>query len=137
MKYPLFFTLILIISGCFYKICIAQENKKENQSLPALKFTEKFYDAGEIIQGKKIKHEFTFTNTSNENVIILDASGSCGCTVGKYPKRPIKPNETASIRVTYDSYNQKGYQHKTITITTDSKPEKYYLTLRILVKEKG
>ncbi|MDA9820700.1 DUF1573 domain-containing protein, partial [Salibacteraceae bacterium] len=45
--------------------------------------------------------------------------GSCGCTVPSWPKQPIKPGETSSIKVKYDS-NRIGPINKSVTITSNA-----------------
>ena len=45
-----------------------------------------------VSEGEIVKTTFKFTNTSENDLYIVDAIGSCGCTVPKYPKNvPIKP----------------------------------------------
>ena len=97
-------------------------------------FDNSFYDAGKVKMGQKVKYEFVFTNTGDKPLIILDAAGSCGCTVGKYPKGPVLPGQSDKIRVIYDSYKQSGYQQKSVTITTNEPQNKHFLTIRIMVE---
>ena len=54
-----------------------------------IQFAEMEYNFGDVNQDSENKHNFTFTNTGNEPLIISNARGSCGCTVPKYPKEPI------------------------------------------------
>ena len=62
-----------------------------------------------INQGDKVEHTFRLKNVGDKNLIIARAFGSCGCTVPQYPKDPVKPGETASIQVTFNSGRQKQY----------------------------
>ena len=100
---------------------------------PKVKVENQLLDAGEVKAGKKVKVEFKITNTGNAPLIIYEASTSCGCTVSKYPKKPILPNQTEIVSATYDSYKQKGYVHKTVTLTTNAEPNKTNLTIRVKV----
>lgn len=67
---------------------------------------------------------FTFTNTGDQPLIINQAVASCGCTVPKYTKTPIKPGETGTINVTYNGQGKfPGHFKKTITVRTNGTPE--------------
>jgi hypothetical protein len=68
-----------------------------NQGLPEIKFEEETHDFGRITQGEKVAYGFKFKNTGNSNLIISSASGSCGCTVPEYSKKPILPGQEASL----------------------------------------
>lgn len=46
--------------------------------------SELFYDFGDInIEGGLIDHSFTFTNDSEEDLVIMNLSTSCGCTAAE------------------------------------------------------
>ena len=68
----------------------------ENPNQAAFKFAEEEFNFGTIMQGDQVKHDFEFTNTGKEPLIIANAAGSCGCTVPEWPKEPIAPG--ASFR---------------------------------------
>ena len=86
------------------------------------KFAEVSHNFGTIQQDSKNTKIFTFTNTGSEPLIIEDAKGSCGCTVPKFPKEPIKPGATGEIEVVYSPGKQQGSQNKTVTITANTDP---------------
>ncbi|HLV23995.1 MAG TPA: DUF1573 domain-containing protein [Moheibacter sp.] len=85
-----------------------------------LTFESETYDFGNLPAGAKVDHYFKFTNTGKSPLIIKDAKGSCGCTVPEFPKEPIAPGVTDSIKITYDAGSQKGRQQKTVTLTTNT-----------------
>jgi hypothetical protein len=87
---------------------------------PVLAFEAETYDFGNLPTGAKVDHYFKFTNTGKSPLIIKDAKGSCGCTVPEFPKQPIAPGATDSIKVTYDAGTQAGRQQKTVTLTTNT-----------------
>ncbi len=102
--------------------------------LTTLKFTEETYDFGEVMEGEKVNHKYTFTNTGSEPLIISNAKGSCGCTVPNWPRNPIAPGETADIDVTFDSKGKGkvggNLQSKRVTITANTDPANTYLTIK-------
>lgn len=85
-------------------------------------FDKEVHDYGTVKQGGNGECEFKFTNTGTEPLIISDAKGSCGCTVPEWPKTPIKPGETASIKVKYDT-KRVGPINKTVTVTSNATTE--------------
>ena len=91
----------------------------DNQA--SFKFEKDEFDFGTIEQGESTTHEFKFTNTGSEPLIISKAEGSCGCTVPIFPKEPILKNQSATIKVTFNSTGKFGIQDKTVTITSNAK----------------
>jgi hypothetical protein len=103
-------------------------------SLAEIKFDTEYHDFGTVPYGGNGTHEFKFTNTGKEPLIISDAQGSCGCTVPTYPKNvPIKPGETQVIKVTYDT-KRPGNFTKTVTVNSNAKTAQKVLTIKGVVE---
>jgi hypothetical protein len=85
-------------------------------------FERDLHDFGDIIQGEKVTTEFKFTNTGKADLIITNASGSCGCTVPEWPKEPIAPGEGGVIKVAFNSDNRSAAFNKTVTVTANTIP---------------
>lgn len=101
---------------------------------PQIYFQETEHNLGEIMEGEIITYGVKFSNTGNADLIISNVITSCGCTVGKFPQKPIKPGETGVIELTFDSSGETGYQNKTITVETNTLPNKVFLRLKATVK---
>ncbi len=98
--------------------------------LPAITFDRTHFDMGRVVQGTKVDHRFTFTNTGGSALVITDVRGSCGCTVGKeWPREPVPPGSSAHIEVSFDSEGRSGRQDKTVTIVANTNPPSHVLTL--------
>jgi Protein of unknown function (DUF1573) len=95
---------------------------KSNGKITVLKFDEMSYSWGKIKEGEKMTHNFKFTNTGTNDLIISDARGSCGCTVPEWPKEPIKAGKSGEIKVIFDSKGKVGEQSKTVTVTANTEP---------------
>jgi Protein of unknown function (DUF1573) len=78
-------------------------------------FQKEVHDYGEVKQGGNGDCTFKFTNTGTAPLIVSDAKGSCQCTVPEWPKTPIKPGESASITVHYNT-TRVGDINKTVTL---------------------
>ncbi|PLX10082.1 MAG: hypothetical protein C0598_11185 [Marinilabiliales bacterium] len=100
-----------------------------NSEAPVMTFEQVEHDFGKIIQGEKVSYNFKFTNTGKSALLISRVSTTCGCTVGEYPKIPVKSGETEYIEVTFDSKHKSGFQNKAITILANTQPNK--TTLRV------
>lgn len=92
-----------------------------NEEVDAAKPTEITFDKtkhdfGKINQGDKVTHVFTFKNTGENDLKIARAQGSCGCTVPEFPKDPIAPGKTGTMKVSFNSTGKSGPQHKTVTV---------------------
>lgn len=97
--------------------------------LPTLTFEKLRHNFGEITHGETVSHNFTFTNAGEGDLLISNAKGSCGCTVPKWPKKPIAPGENGEIKVTFNSNNREGKQQKTVTLVTNAIPNTTVLTI--------
>lgn len=98
---------------------------------PVMTFKNTLYDWGTIKEGEKTAYTFEFTNTGKTDLIITKIKGSCGCTVpSNWKKEPIKPNESSSFQVTFNSRNKPNKQSKTITVScnTNSGRERVRIT---------
>ena len=120
-----------------------KEDKSENSSSsvmttsesPAMSFDKTLHDFGTIQEGETVETIFTFTNTGKSDLIIVDARGSCGCTVPEYPKNtPIPPGETGKIRVSFDSSNKPNMQQKTVTISANTDSGRETIRIKALVQ---
>ena len=124
-------SLALLVScqdGAAKKITNANPVNTTQASQPAVKtdspvmsFDKTTHDFGTIKEGEKVTTKFSFTNTGKSDLIIVDARGSCGCTVPEYPKNtPIKPEDTQTITVSFDSSNKPGVQQKSVTLSANT-----------------
>ena len=100
------------------------------EDLPKMEFTYTHLDLGTIVQGTKLDSMYEFKNSGGAPLVISEVRGSCGCTVSKdWPKEPVRPGATASIRVSFDSEGRTGRQDKTVTVVANTVPPSTVLTL--------
>ena len=101
---------------------------------PVMTFDKSVHDFGVISEGEKVSSIFTFTNTGKSDLIIVDARGSCGCTVPEYPKNiPIPPGESGELRISYDSNGQPNMQQKTVTISANTDSGRETIRIKAMV----
>lgn len=102
--------------------------------LTKLTFDESAFDFGSVKDGEKVTHDYKFTNTGSEPLIISNATGSCGCTVPVWPKEAIAPGKSGVIKVAFDSAGkgtpEGSPQSKRVTITANTDPVETYLEIK-------
>lgn len=114
----------------------SEKIKKAEQLDPTtVDFAETEYDFGTVVEGEKVEHSFEFTNTGDKELIVVDAKGSCGCTVPTFPKEPIPPGQKANIDVVFDSEGRVGEVQKSVTIIANTNPSKTVVYLVGKVEE--
>ena len=109
-------------------------NADADGAAPVMTFEKTTHNFGKIKQGEVVQTEFEFTNTGNADLIISNAKADCGCTVPTYPKHPIKPGETASIPVEYNSSGKSNQQTKQIHLTANTNPSQTTLQIEVFIE---
>ena len=94
----------LLVCFLFSFVIYAQDQIVVNPNAPEITFENDIIDMGTYMQydDESSRVEFLFVNTGKEPLIIEKCKGSCGCTVPEWPKEPIPPGGTGSIKVNYD-----------------------------------
>jgi hypothetical protein len=113
-----------------------KQDVKKGGKAPEIVFDYLVYDYGTIYEGDPGECEFKFKNTGKEPLVLSNVYSSCGCTVPDWPKDPIMPGKTSTIKVKY-STNRIGGINKTITVISNAE-ENSKVELRIIgtVKKK-
>src|SRR5687767_3051514 len=115
MKKYLF--LVVVLGFAFQGF--AQESQKKDG--PVITWDKKVHDFGDITQGDKVEHTYTFTNTGNEPLIITNVQVSCGCTTPKgWPRDPIEPGGKGELSISFNSTGKMGKQNKPLTIISNA-----------------
>lgn len=98
------------------------------------------HNFGDIKQGDVVSYDFKITNNGGDVLKIIDVRASCGCTAAQPDKKDLKPGETTTIKVTFNSKGRKGAQVKTVRVITND-PEKsdinFVIRCNILVDQKN
>jgi hypothetical protein len=94
-----------------------------------IEWTSYKYDFGDIEQFVPAIHTFEFVNKGENPVVIKQAKASCGCTVPKFSKEPVRPGEKGTVEVKYDSKKLNKFS-KNVTVYIDGadKPFTLFIT---------
>ena len=108
---------IFTISISCSQSCESDTNVDKNA--PVITFETLVYDYGTIHQGDDGKCEFIFKNTGKNPLVLSNVRPSCGCTVPKWSKEPIKGGDKSSIEVKYNT-KRAGSFSKSITVHSNA-----------------
>lgn len=143
----LFFTFTIIAILLFVTSCGNSErpistdivnnpksaSSKKEGSVPVLTFDKNEHDFGIAMQGERLSYSFKFTNTGKKDLIISQASASCGCTVADFPQTPIRPNGRGHVTIAFDTKGLKGLQTKSVIIFANTNPNQVNLRVSAMV----
>lgn len=127
--------LIPFLSLIFLVATATGQNKEEagaaktNPNAPEITFNKKVHDYGTIYQNDDGNCTFAFTNTGKEPVVLSNVRSSCGCTVPKWPRQPVLPGESDTIRVTYAT-KRIGPINKSITVFSNAQNSPVVLRIK-------
>ena len=134
---------LLAVAGAGMMAC---DNRKEGEAatatvtekLPRISLAEKgVFNFGTITEGDTVEHVFNFKNTGEFPLIINNVTASCGCTTPEWPREPVAPGASSSIRVRFNSRNKGGVQNKTVSIYANTNPSVTDLAFTVVVNPKA
>jgi hypothetical protein len=95
----------------------------------SIKFEKIVHDYGTMVQGADGNSEFKFTNKGKAPLVLSNVQASCGCTVPEWPKEPILPGKTSSIKVKYNTAIIGSFG-KSITVSSNAANSSVVLTIK-------
>jgi hypothetical protein len=106
------------------------------ESITTISIKDTFMDVGFQKLHVPVKSNFIIYNTGVRNLYIEDVVPDCHCTVADFPKRPIKPHDSASVILKYNASNPGPFQSSAV-ITTNTNTSPRLIFMRGFVKEDG
>lgn len=123
----LLFTLIIVTLSAF-----------KPGTGPSMSFSETKHSFGFIRQGEIVSHEYMFTNTGDGPLIISECEVACECTKVEFPKEPIAPKGTGTIKVTFDSKSAMDRQEREVIVKSNAADSPQTLVFKcVVLKPKG
>jgi hypothetical protein len=86
---------------------------------PQIQAANPVYDFGQVVEGTRVKHEFTVKNNGKADLIIGQVQSSCGCTVAQSDKKRLSPGEETQLPVTFDTSHERGHASRRIDVYTN------------------
>lgn len=133
-------TVLIVISLITFVGCTNNQGEKDEQrkldfasmidNPTSMEFEDMSFDFGEVVDGELVNKVFKFTNTGDQELVLISVKGSCGCTVPEdWPKHPLAPGEKGEIKVTFNSANRVGNVRKSVRIEANTMPTVTTLTI--------
>lgn len=129
-------TSLFVLCVAFGVIAQSAELDGEVVNGPQITFQESSHSFGDIFQGDRVSHTFTYENTGTEPLIVSDVRTTCGCTATNWDREPLPPGETATITVNFNSAGKMNMQNKVVTILSNAvnSSERIKITANVLKK---
>jgi len=105
------------------------EQKVVDPNAPDIEFDKVVHDYGTIQQHGDGNCNFIFKNTGKQPLILSKVKSSCGCTVPRWPKQPILPGTSDTIKVKYDT-KRVGPINKSIIVNSNAKTNQVVLKIK-------
>ena len=131
--------LVLCVAG-FFAACGTSDTKStagstlsaedKNKAADSANFTSIQWidsisqDLGKVAEGALVEISYRFKNAGDKSLVIEDVVAGCGCTVPEKPEKAFAPGEEGVIRAKFDSKGRLGTNEKSVTVTSNTKPEK-------------
>ena len=134
MNMRLLFLFLLSVFFMYSSALVAQEEAESDTiSFAQMKFENSSYNFGDLYQGEKVEHIFSFINIGNAPLILNNVLATCGCTAPEWEKKPLLPGDEGQVKIVFDSSSKIGRQNKVITIRSNAKSGDYRLRISAMV----
>jgi hypothetical protein len=145
LSYILLAMLLVSISACGHKgkskeniVTLEASGIDTTLKKTTIKFVATEHDFGQVEEGEKAVHTYEVINTGNADLLLQSVRPTCGCTVPKYDRKPIRPGKKGSIEIVFNTRGRPGKQHKSVIVVTNTEPPNTALsfTCEVIPEEK-
>lgn len=120
----------LFISSIVFALLCSSASKVCGQEI---KFKSTKYNFGFAHEGDTVKIEYELKNIGDQALVIQNYEVECGCTVLEKPLKPIEPNETYILKVTFDTHNKYDRQDRIVKVFSNAKNSPHELRFKGVV----
>ncbi len=86
---------------------------------PRIQFGAPIYGFGKVVGGDVVKHDFVFTNSGSETLVISNVTSSCGCTTATNTSKRVEPGKQGTISIEFHTSNFTGPVTKVVKVTSN------------------
>ncbi len=98
-----------------------------------IKFKNTKQSFGFVKKGEVVKVTFVFSNIGNQDLELLDARAECSCTTVDFPKYMIKPNQTDTLTVYFDTKSVYDRQDRIVEVISNASNAKQTIRFKGVV----
>ena len=103
----------------------AANTQQVDKDAPVFKFVNgETHDFGNMKEGDTAVYEFRFKNVGKKPLVFTKVKASCSCTVPEWPKEPILPGKSNTLKVSFNTTGKSGPFTKTVYIYSNARSEK-------------
>lgn len=125
--------IILIFLGAV--LSLKAQDRKGSSGTPQITFAETTFVFDTLTQNSPCEHLYAFTNTGDAPLIISSAFSSCGCVVPEWPKEPVMPGKSGTIKVVYNTSKAGNFNKAIVVKSNAADSPKTVLRITGVVKE--
>ena len=85
------------------------------------------HDFGQVALGDTVSTVFK-VRAGDAPVVLLSATTDCGCTRAEFPKRPLRPGDTAQVKVAFAARDEGNFR-KTVRLRLHAGGREYTVAL--------
>ena len=116
---------ILTLSFCILSLIGFSQGK--------FSFDRKVHKFPKTKEGVILEHDYHFTNTGNQPILIEEIKVECSCTQVTFPKEPILPRKKGVIHLTFDTNNKYLFQDRILEVHSNAKKSPVNIRLKVMV----
>jgi hypothetical protein len=134
MKIIIFNTLVFICLLLVFPSCAnrrsqengaAKDNKPMEKKTPGkIVFDKEIHNFGTLKDGEIVSFSFIFRNAGESPFTINKVEKTCGCIDFRYNSNAIRPGETSSVELIFNTAGEWGNQIKSVTVETSDGEQK-------------
>lgn len=121
------------VEKLYLKVISEKELLEEQRVTTMVDFDKVVMDLGEVLIGTETNMNFYLINKGSNLLVVDDIKTSCGCTRIEYSHKPVAPNDSLNIQVTFKA-EEVGLFNKAITVHCNDKQSPFRLRIKGLVK---
>ncbi len=128
MRTTIFNALIFTCLFLFFSSCAnnrsqgnggSDENKSLKKKAPGkIVFDKEIHNFGTLKDGEIVSFSFIFRNMGGSPFVINKVEKTCGCIDIRYNSNAVKPGETSSIELIFNTAGEWGNQIKGVVVET-------------------
>ena len=88
------------------------------------------FDFGHLRPGHRVHRQFVVKNFGAADLEIASVTTTCGCTAALLDRKTIKPGRSATLRVTFDTRDDRGEVTRSVLIESND-PARPKLELKL------
>ncbi len=123
--------MVILAVAALPRVLCAQENGRvhEQKRYAVAKFDRLSWDFGEVERGSETVAVFEISNQGQAPLVVENVTASCGCTVAKWSKEPLMPQDTLKLKIYYNSNIVGEIKRSVVVKTNDERRQRTLLTL--------